>query len=62
MTAPSQQPSPQSQDVSPNESENKPAQACRPSKTYRGCSRIADYEVLNKLGEGTFGYVELILY
>jgi hypothetical protein len=30
----------------------------RKIKLYRGCSRISDYEVLAKLGEGTFGYVE----
>ena len=23
---------------------------------FRGCSTIADYEVIDKLGEGTFGY------
>ncbi|KAG9255267.1 Serine/threonine-protein kinase bur-1 [Emericellopsis atlantica] len=29
----------------------------RPKRTYAGCSRIADYELLGKLGEGTFGEV-----
>ena len=25
-------------------------------RTYRGCSTIGDYDLLRKLGEGTFGY------
>lgn len=29
----------------------------RPKNSFAGCSRIADYEVLGKLGEGTFGEV-----
>lgn len=29
----------------------------RARTAFVGCSRIADYEVLGKLGEGTFGYV-----
>jgi serine/threonine-protein kinase BUR1 len=29
----------------------------RPQNQYLGCSRIADYEILGKLGEGTFGEV-----
>ncbi|KAL1877100.1 hypothetical protein VTK73DRAFT_8837 [Phialemonium thermophilum] len=29
----------------------------RPRSTYVGCSRISDYEILGKLGEGTFGEV-----
>lgn len=29
----------------------------RPRNSFVGCSRITDYEVLNKLGEGTFGFV-----
>ncbi|RDW70237.1 hypothetical protein BP5796_08634 [Coleophoma crateriformis] len=29
----------------------------RPQNTFSGCSRITDYEVLGKLGEGTFGEV-----
>ncbi|KAK3325623.1 kinase-like domain-containing protein [Apodospora peruviana] len=29
----------------------------RPKASFVGCSRIADYEVLGKLGEGTFGEV-----
>lgn len=28
-----------------------------PVKAFKGCSKIADYEVLRKLGEGTFGEV-----
>lgn len=28
----------------------------RPRDSFVGCSRISDYEVLGKLGEGTFGY------
>lgn len=27
----------------------------RPKSSFRGCSRIADYELQGKLGEGTFG-------
>lgn len=27
----------------------------RPRDSYVGCSRITDYEILGKLGEGTFG-------
>lgn len=27
----------------------------RPRDSYVGCSRITDYELLGKLGEGTFG-------
>jgi serine/threonine-protein kinase BUR1 len=27
----------------------------RPKSSFVGCSRITDYEVLGKLGEGTFG-------
>lgn len=29
----------------------------RPKNSFVGCSRITDYEVLGKLGEGTFGLV-----
>lgn len=29
----------------------------RPKSSFRGSSKIQDYEVLNKLGEGTFGEV-----
>lgn len=32
-------------------------QHARPQNSFRGCSRITDYEVLGKLGEGTFGEV-----
>lgn len=27
----------------------------RPKATFQGCSRIGDYVLLGKLGEGTFG-------
>lgn len=27
----------------------------RPKSSFVGCSRISDYELLGKLGEGTFG-------
>lgn len=30
--------------------------------SFVGCSRIADYEVLGKLGEGTFGYVFIMCF
>jgi hypothetical protein len=49
--------SPQSNGVSPRPIDAKPAQAQRITKQFRGCSRIADYEILGKLGEGTFGYL-----
>lgn len=29
----------------------------RPKSSFSGCSRISDYELLGKLGEGTFGCV-----
>jgi len=29
----------------------------RPQSSFRGCSRITDYDILGKLGEGTFGEV-----
>lgn len=32
-------------------------QHARPKSSFTGCSRISDYEVLGKLGEGTFGEV-----
>ncbi|KAF7875050.1 hypothetical protein EAF04_002222 [Stromatinia cepivora] len=32
-------------------------QHTRPQNTFRGCSRITDYEVMGKIGEGTFGEV-----
>lgn len=32
----------------------------RDKGSFVGCSRIADYEVLGKLGEGTFGYVRIV--
>ncbi|KAH6684383.1 kinase-like domain-containing protein [Halenospora varia] len=53
MATPSQQ-SPQSNGVSPRAFA---AQNQRPSNTYKGCSRITDYEIIAKLGEGTFGEV-----
>lgn len=34
-----------------------PRHLARPQNTFKGCSRITDYEVLGKLGEGTFGEV-----
>jgi serine/threonine-protein kinase BUR1 len=46
--------SPQSNGVSPRAFVS---QHGRPTNTFRGCSRITDYEVLGKLGEGTFGEV-----
>lgn len=33
----------------------------RPKLSFRGCSRIGDYELQGKLGEGTFGYEPLKL-
>jgi hypothetical protein len=37
------------------ESGSSPAAASR--RSYRGCSNILEYELGQKLGEGTFGYV-----
>jgi len=57
MATPSHQPaqlSPPSNGISCREFV---AQNGRPSTAFRGCSRITDYEVLGKLGEGTFGEV-----
>lgn len=31
----------------------------RPRSSFHGCSRISDYELQGKLGEGTFGFVLL---
>ena len=31
----------------------------RPKSSFVGCSRIGEYELQGKLGEGTFGYVAL---
>lgn len=47
--------SPQSNGVSQEITNAKHAQTRRVPKQFHGCSRIADYEVLGKLGEGTFG-------
>lgn len=46
---------PQSNGVSPPITNTKHAQVRRAAKQFRGCSRIVDYEILGKLGEGTFG-------
>jgi serine/threonine-protein kinase BUR1 len=54
MATPSRQVSPHANGVSPRAYA---AQHTRPQNTFRGCSRITDYEVLGKLGEGTFGEV-----
>ena len=54
MATPSHQMNPQSNGVSPHAFV---VQHGRPPNTFRGCSRITDYEVLGKLGEGTFGEV-----
>lgn len=57
MAAPSQQSSPRSNGMTPQSREARGSQAQVPIKTYTGCSRITDYDVLGKLGEGTFGEV-----
>jgi hypothetical protein len=33
----------------------------RPRESFGGCSKISDYELLGKLGEGTFGYVSTLV-
>ena len=54
MATPIQHASPQSNGVSPRAFA---AQHARLPKNFRGCSRITDYDILGKLGEGTFGEV-----
>ena len=54
MATPSYKLSPQNNGVSPRLFVS---QHGRSSNAFRGCSRITDYEVLGKLGEGTFGEV-----
>ncbi|TVY44685.1 Serine/threonine-protein kinase [Lachnellula subtilissima] len=54
MATPIQHASPQSNGVSPRAFA---AQHARPPNNFRGCSRITDYDILGKLGEGTFGEV-----
>jgi serine/threonine-protein kinase BUR1 len=54
MANPSHQMSPQSNGVSPQAFAT---QHARPSASFKGCSRITDYEIIGKLGEGTFGEV-----
>lgn len=51
MATPAQHASPQSNGVSPSASHG------RSQSSFQGCSRITDYEILGKLGEGTFGEV-----
>jgi len=34
-------------------------QTTKITRHFKGCSKITDYEFLDKLGEGTFGYVSL---
>ncbi|TVY85180.1 Serine/threonine-protein kinase BUR1 [Lachnellula suecica] len=46
--------SPQGNGVSPRAFA---AQNARSANSFRGCSRITDYDILGKLGEGTFGEV-----
>ena len=53
MTTPIQAQSPSST-ISPR---SFAAQHARPQNTFKGCSRITDYKVEAKLGEGTFGEV-----
>lgn len=43
--------------MSPHTNGISPRQHARPQNSFKGCSRITDYEVLGKLGEGTFGEV-----
>lgn len=54
MATPLQGTSPLVNGISPRASA---IQHQRPQTAFRGCSRITDYEVLGKLGEGTFGEV-----
>lgn len=54
MATPVQHVSPQSNGVSPRAFAT---QHARSPASFRGCSRITDYDILGKLGEGTFGEV-----
>lgn len=54
MATPSHQLSPQSNAFSPRASA---VQNGRSPTRFRGCSKISDYEIIGKLGEGTFGEV-----
>ncbi|RDL35103.1 uncharacterized protein BP5553_07034 [Venustampulla echinocandica] len=54
MATPSHQLSPQSNAFSPRAFA---VQNGRSSNSFRGCSRITDYDIIGKLGEGTFGEV-----
>ncbi|KAH8821703.1 kinase-like domain-containing protein [Xylogone sp. PMI_703] len=52
MASPSKQQNSQNSDASPRASVTPLRQ-----HTFRGCSRLSDYDLLGKLGEGTFGEV-----
>lgn len=54
MATPSRVPPPVTNGISTPEHTR---QHARPQNTFRGCSRITDYEVMGKIGEGTFGEV-----
>jgi serine/threonine-protein kinase BUR1 len=54
MATPLQEASPQSNGISAQEFA---VEHQRPQNSFRGCSKIADYKILSKLGEGTFGEV-----
>lgn len=59
MAGASQQSSPGSNGPSPSASDTKAIRAPRPTRIFTGCAKIAAYENLGKLGEGTFGYADL---
>jgi hypothetical protein len=56
MAGQSQQFSPRSNGISADTSDARQSRG-QSIKVFRGCSRISDYDQLDKLGEGTFGYV-----
>ncbi|KFZ07685.1 hypothetical protein V502_09831 [Pseudogymnoascus sp. VKM F-4520 (FW-2644)] len=57
MSSWAQQASPDANAVSQGYTNMKTARPPAPTKAFHGCSRIQDYEILRKLGEGTFGEV-----
>lgn len=56
MSSWAQQASPDANAVSQGYTNMKTTRPPPPTKSFHGCSRIQDYEILRKLGEGTFGY------
>ncbi len=49
------QPQPQSQQQ-PNDQKRKQTIVARDVKRFKGCSLFSEYNIIGKIGEGTFGY------